>query len=171
VTITRPILVYSVNKVNKYTHQLREHHWKALKRILRYLVRIVYHNLLLHKSLTSSIIEFGDANWRLDLDDRKYTIGFCVYVGSNIILWKSHKQRVISKNNTKAKHRGIATMFVDITWIMSLLKELRIFSNTLVVYSNNIGVVSHSKFKTLWAWFTFHAWSSSIKVGPSSSSS
>jgi len=36
-----------------------------------------------------------------DIDDRKSTIDYRVYFGSNILLWSSHKQRVVSMSNTE----------------------------------------------------------------------
>jgi len=56
-------------------HQLQEHHWKVVKRILRYQAGTIHHGLL-HCSSTSSISEFCDCNWRSNLDDRKSTTGY-----------------------------------------------------------------------------------------------
>jgi len=104
------------------------------------------------------------------LDDRKSTAGFCVYLGSNIVSWGSYKQWVVSKSSTEDEYRSIATVLAEITWIMSLLKELHISS---VVYSDNLGVVllvtnfvSHSKSKH----FEFDLHFVLKKVGSSSSS-
>jgi len=37
ILITHPELPYAVNKVCQFMHNPQEHHWKAMKRILRYL--------------------------------------------------------------------------------------------------------------------------------------
>ena len=37
VTITRPKIAFSINRVYQYIHRLFDTHWKAVKRILRYL--------------------------------------------------------------------------------------------------------------------------------------
>jgi len=72
-------------------HQSQEHHWKAVKRILRYLAETPYYGLLLKSFSNSTILGFSDADWGSDLDDRKSTTGFCVYVGCNLVSWGSHK--------------------------------------------------------------------------------
>jgi len=45
--ITRPKLSYVVNKVCQYMHSPQDHHWKAVKRILRYLAGTRTHGLII----------------------------------------------------------------------------------------------------------------------------
>ena len=77
-------------------HNPQDHHWKVVKRILRYLSRIVHHGLLLRPSTHLPIFGFSDANWGTDLDDRKSITGCCVYLRPNLISWISQKQKVVS---------------------------------------------------------------------------
>ncbi|XP_020967419.1 uncharacterized protein LOC110266757 [Arachis ipaensis] len=37
-----------------------------------------------------------------DIDDRKSTNGFCIYLGPNLISWASKKQDVVSRSSTEA---------------------------------------------------------------------
>jgi len=36
---------------------------------------------------------FLDADWGVDVDDRKSTTGYYIYLGSNLVSWSSHKQK------------------------------------------------------------------------------
>jgi len=47
VTVTRPEISYSVNKVCQFLSAPLEDHWKAVKRILRYLQGTIHHGLLI----------------------------------------------------------------------------------------------------------------------------
>ena len=139
--VTRPELSYSVNKVAQFMHAPQNHHWQAVKRILRYLAGTVHHGLLLHRTSTSHVLAFADADWAADLDDRKSTTGFCVYLGSNLIAWSTHKQKCVSRSSTEAEYRAIAAVMAELLWLRSLLHELHIPTSIPRIYSDNLGAV------------------------------
>ncbi|XP_016184969.1 uncharacterized protein LOC107626580 [Arachis ipaensis] len=43
------------------------------------------------------------------IEDRKFTAGYCVMFGLNLVSWCSKKQTVVSRFNTEAEYRGIAS--------------------------------------------------------------
>ena len=139
--VTRPELSYSVNKVAQFMHAPQNHHWQAVKRILRYLAGTVHHGLLLHRTSTLNVLAFADADWAADLDDRKSTTGFCVYLGSNLIAWSTHKQKCVSRSSTEAEYRVVATVLAELLWLQSLFHELHIPTSIPRIYSDNLGVV------------------------------
>ena len=55
------------------------------KKILRFLKGTLDHGLHLKRLMNLEIIGFCDTDWALDLDDRRSTTGFSVYLGSNLI--------------------------------------------------------------------------------------
>nr|KYP40530.1 hypothetical protein KK1_038129 [Cajanus cajan] len=57
----------------------------AVKRILRYLCGTPNIGLHLTKSPDFTIRGFYDANWGSDLEDRKSTTGYVIYLGANPI--------------------------------------------------------------------------------------
>ena len=62
-TITRPDLSFSVNSICQFMHAPTEDHFRALKRILRYVKGTIDHGLQLHKVLTHNLIAYSDADW------------------------------------------------------------------------------------------------------------
>jgi len=140
-TVTRPEVSFSVNRVCQYMHKPQIDHWKSVKRILRYLAGTSTHGLLLTPSPNYSISSFSDSDSATDLDDRKSTTGYCIFVGRNLVSWSSKKQNVVSRSSTEAEYRSIVAALADITWIQSLLTELRIPSSTPIIHSDNLGVV------------------------------
>jgi histone deacetylase 1/2 len=73
VTITRPEISYSVNKVCQFLSATLEEHWKAIKRILRYLQGTIHHGLLIKSATINEplpLIGFCDADWASDPYDR-----------------------------------------------------------------------------------------------------
>ena len=140
-TITRPDITYAVNRVCQFMQQPLESHWKAVKRILRYLSGTVSHGLTFHKNSDLRLLAFCDADWGSDLDDRKSTTGFCVYLGSNLISWSSKKQNVVSRSSTEAEFRSLASVMTELAWLQSLMLELHLPIAMPTVFCDNQGAV------------------------------
>lgn len=118
-TITRPEISFSVNKVSQYMASPLDEHWKAVKRILRYLAGSVDFGLHI-KSSNRDLTAFSDSDWAADIDDRRSVTGYCVFFGSNLISWCSKKQTVVSRSSTEAEYRSLAQVVSEISWIKSM---------------------------------------------------
>jgi hypothetical protein len=90
-SLTRPNLVFAVNRVCQFMHHPTNIHWQAVKRILRYLKHTISLGLLLTRSNISQLQAFSNADWASCPDDRKSTGVYCVYLGSNLISWSLRK--------------------------------------------------------------------------------
>lgn len=107
VTITRPELSFSVNKVSQYMACPLDTHWKAVKRIVRYLSGTIDYGLQI-KASDFKLCGFSDSDWASDVDDRRSTTGYCVFFGGNLVSWCSKKQKVVSRSSTEAEYRSLA---------------------------------------------------------------
>ncbi|RVW63419.1 putative mitochondrial protein [Vitis vinifera] len=87
-TVTRPDIAYAVNIVNQFMSAPTVKHWAALEQILCYLKRAP--------------------------DDRRSTTGFCVFVGRNLVSWKSKKQNVVSRSSAESEYRAMAQATCEI---------------------------------------------------------
>ncbi|KAK2985083.1 hypothetical protein RJ640_022961 [Escallonia rubra] len=64
---------------------------------------------LLYSNHGHSCIEcFSDADWVGSKLDRKSTTGYCVFVGGNLVSWKSKKQSVVSRSSAESEYRAMA---------------------------------------------------------------
>lgn len=84
-TLTRPDISFSVNKVCQFLHTPTTVHWAAVKRILRYVQGTVNLGLKFNQASSMLVSGFSDADWAGCPDDRKSTGGFAVFLGSNLI--------------------------------------------------------------------------------------
>ncbi|PNX69458.1 putative copia-type protein, partial [Trifolium pratense] len=144
-TLTRPDIAYSVNKVCQFMPHPLESHWKAVKRILRYLKGTIHYGLLLQPSSSSppfSLRAYSDADWATDQDDRRSTSGSCIFFGSNLISWGSKKQQLVARSSTEAEYRSMANTTAELLWIQSLLQELQVPFHTPTLLCDNISAVS-----------------------------
>lgn len=60
---------------------------------------------------------YSNANWVLDLDDRKSTSGLCIYLGNNPIALGSKKQAIISRSSTEVEYRAMALAASELVWL------------------------------------------------------
>ena len=117
-------------------------HWKAVKRILRYLRGTMNFGLFLHRSPTLNITGFCDSDWGNDTEDRRSTSGMCVYLGENLVTWSSKKQPTVSRSSAEAEFKSLATTTAEILWLKSLLGELKSTGNrTPVIWCDNLSAV------------------------------
>ncbi|XP_019423027.1 PREDICTED: uncharacterized protein LOC109332499 [Lupinus angustifolius] len=71
-TITRPDIVFSVNKVYQFLGKPLQSQWTIVKRILRYLQGTVNFGLTIRKTQNHNplaLYAFCDADWASDIDD------------------------------------------------------------------------------------------------------
>ena len=141
-TLTHPEISFSVNKVSQYMANPLDSHWKAVKRILRYLASSIDYGLHI-KASNTSLTAFSDSDWASDIDDRRSVGGYCVFFGKNLISWCSKKQPIVSRSSTEAEYRSLAQAVCEISWISSLLHELQIKCPSVpVIWVDNISTIS-----------------------------
>lgn len=102
VTLTRPEIAFSVNKVCQFMANPLESHFKAVKRILRYLKGTLNYGLELKPAPKTgssfTLSAFSDADWASDPDDRRSTSRYCLFFGPNLISWSSKKQVLVARS-------------------------------------------------------------------------
>ena len=141
-TFTRPDISYAVQQICLFMHDPREPHYVALKRILRYLRGTLDHGLQLHRSPTTQLIAYTDADWAGCPSTRQSTSGYCVFLGDNHITWSSKRQQVISRSSTEAEYRGVANVVAETAWVRNLLQELLVpVRSATLVYCDNVSAV------------------------------
>jgi hypothetical protein len=81
-THTHPDLSFVVGLVTRHMQTPHEIHWKAAKRILRYVCGTVQFGIRYISGGTPLLVGFTDSNWVGDPDDRKSTAGYVFSLGS-----------------------------------------------------------------------------------------
>jgi hypothetical protein len=139
-TITRPDLVFSVNKASQFVSAPTDVHWQSVKQILRYVKGTLHHGLLLRHSPQLCLNAYCDADWAGDPDDRRSTTGYAVYLGLNIVSWSSKKHATVSRSSTEEEYRSLAMATSELLWLQSLLTKLgQLSTTTSVLWCDNLG--------------------------------
>jgi hypothetical protein len=125
-TITRPDLLFSVNSICQFMHAPTDDHFRALRRILRYVKGTIHHGLQLHKVSTHNLLTYSDADWVGCPDTRRSTTGYAIFLGANLISWSSKKQSIVSRSSAEAEYRSLAVATADVVWLIQLLRDLQV---------------------------------------------
>lgn len=125
-TLTRPDILFAVNKVCQFLHAPTISHWAAVKRILRYVQGTLKLGLRVRRSKSMMVSAFSDADWAGCVDDRRSTGGFAVFLGSNLISWNAKKQATVSRSSTEAEYKALADATAEMMWVQKLLAELKV---------------------------------------------
>lgn len=154
-SLTRPEIAFTVNKLSQYMYRPTTDHWVTVKRLLRYLCGTSDLGICLYRDSPLSLHAFSDADWAGNKDDFSSTSAYIVYLGRNPISWSSKKQPTIARSSTEAEYRSVAATAAELTWVCSLLTELHIqLPQSPVIYCDNVGAtqlcsnpVFHSRMK------------------------
>eukprot|EP00253_Pinus_taeda_P026954 PITA_26954 len=122
-THTRPDLSFVVGLVARFLQNPRESHWKAAKRILRYVRGTVQFGIHYSAKATPLLVGFTDSDWAGDPDDRKSTAGYVLTLGSGPITWACKKQAAISLSSAEAEYRGAVEASKEALWLRQILSE------------------------------------------------
>ncbi|XP_031252284.1 uncharacterized protein LOC116110205 [Pistacia vera] len=91
--LSRLDLAFSVNKLSQFLQSPTVAHWTASKRILQNVKGTLQHGVIFTRSQKFILETYVDANWASDINDRKSTSGYTMFVGGNLIQWCPRKQK------------------------------------------------------------------------------
>ena len=125
-TVTRPDIAHSVSVVSQYMSSPTIGNWAAVEHILCYLKGAPGRGILYSNHEHNRVECFTDADWAGSKEDRKSTSGYCVFVGRNLVSWKSKKQGVVSRSSAESEYRAMTQSVCEIMWLHQLLTEVGI---------------------------------------------
>lgn len=119
---TRPDIAYAASLLSQYNNCYSETHWKAAKRVLRYLKGTIDYTIVYEKS-TFCVDGYIDADWASNQLDRRSYTGYVFKIGESAVSWESRKQRTVALSSTEAEYMALSEGAKEAKFIRSLLYE------------------------------------------------
>jgi len=125
-TCTRPDLLLSVGVISRFMEEPVYSHWKAVKRVLRYIQGTVSLGLFYSRAENYKLVGYSDSDWCGDVDDRKSTSGYVFFMGNTAFSWPSKKQPIVTLSTCDAEYVATSLSVCHAIWLRNLLSKMEL---------------------------------------------
>ena len=103
---TRPDISNAVRAVARHSHEPKDIHWDAAKKILNYLLATAELSLKFSREVGVDVRTevYVDADYASKETDRRYISGALVLVGGSPVAWFSRTQKCVTLSTTEAEY-------------------------------------------------------------------
>ena len=138
---TRPDLAFPVIKMSQFSANPSEEHLKRALYIVRYLASSKSQALMFNGSTKLGIIAFSDADWAMDMETRKSTTGYVIFLADGPISWVSRRQKTLSLSSTEAEYKAMSDTARQISWLKLLFFEIGFTISKVPMFCDNQGAI------------------------------
>jgi hypothetical protein len=138
---------FAVEMVSRYQANPGQFHWKAVKRILRYLKGTADYSLCFQGENLQPM-GYANADWGGDLDERKSTSGYVFLLNNGVISSSSKKQSYISLSTMDAEFVAFSAAVQEVVWLRRFLNYLGFCENEIdlvLVHSDSQTAIAYTK--------------------------
>lgn len=121
---TRPNIAFAVNDVSRFNTNFDIAHWKAVKRILRYLRGTINYKLKYSKGIDDGLVGFSDADWASDIDKRRSCTGYFFKMSNGAITWGSKRQPTVALSSAETEYMALSSAVQEAVWLKQFGAEL-----------------------------------------------
>ncbi|KAL0436991.1 UNVERIFIED_CONTAM: Retrovirus-related Pol polyprotein from transposon RE1 [Sesamum radiatum] len=125
-SFSRPDISHATQQLSQYMQTPCQQHWNAALHLVKYLKGTPCIGLFFPAEANFSLKAYSDADWAACVDTRRSLTGYCIFLGSALISWKTKKQSTVSRSTAEAEYRSMGTTVCELTWIFNLLQDLNI---------------------------------------------
>lgn len=139
---TRPDICFAVNYFSRFQDKATDEAWNYLIRVLRYLKHTVDVGLEFKRNQSTDLCCYVDADWGMDVHDRKSVTGFVLKVYGSTLMWGTRKQNCVSLSTTEAELVALCTAVCEGLWLRKLFCDFGISFETILYYEDNQGCIA-----------------------------
>ena len=137
---TRPDIAYSVGVLERYQSNLGIDHWKAAKKVMRYLQGTKDYMLMYRWTDFLEVIGHSDSYFAGCVDSQKPTSGYIFFLAGGVVSWRSAKQTLTATSTMEAEFVSCFEATLHSVWLKSFMFGLRVvdsISRPLKFYCDN----------------------------------
>jgi len=120
----RSDISFAVGMLGTYQSNPGLDHWKAAKKVLRYLQGTKNHMLTYKRSDDLKVIGYIDSDFAGCIDTRKSTFGYIYLLVGGAISWKSAKQSIIAASTMEVEFVACFEATVQANWLQNFTSGL-----------------------------------------------
>jgi hypothetical protein len=137
---TRPDLAFVTGMLGRYQSNPGPDHWKAVKKVLRYLQGTKNYMLKFRESDNLEVVGYSDADFAGCVDTKKSTSGYIFTLAGGAISWKSSKQTLTASSTMQAEFVACYEATGQAVWLKNFIPGLRVVDSIvkpLTLYCDN----------------------------------
>lgn len=139
---TRPDIAFALSVVSQFAQNPNDTHWKAVKRIFRYLCGTLDRGITVGRD-REGLMGYSDADWGGDRSTRRSTSGYVFVMGGAPISWCSKRQATVALSSCEAEYIALTQASKEAVWLQLLLRELGVQGNDPVeILVDNQGAIA-----------------------------
>ncbi|XP_042952175.1 secreted RxLR effector protein 161-like [Carya illinoinensis] len=145
---TRPDISVAVGMLGCYQSNPGMSHWKAAKRVLRYLQGTKDYQLTFRRTENLEVTRYSDFDFAGCFDSRKSTSRYVFLLAGGAISWESMKQTITASSTMEAEFVSCFEATVHGLWLRNFISGLGVVESIdrlLRIYCDNSSAVFFSK--------------------------
>ncbi|XP_039048878.1 secreted RxLR effector protein 161-like [Hibiscus syriacus] len=147
-TCTRSDISFAVDMLGRYQSNPGLIHWRAAKKVLRYLQDTKDHMLTYRRTSNLEVVGYSDSDYVGCSDTQKSTFDYVFLLTDGVVSWKSGKHIVIATSTMEAEFVACFEATVQLLWLRNFVDGLGIvgtIAKPMGIYFDNATVVLFSK--------------------------
>jgi hypothetical protein len=130
---TRPDIMFAVSWLSRFLCAATNHHWKEVKRVIRYLKETINFSLNISSMKSKChLVVHSDADFA-NADDKKSTSGGIVTLDGTLLTWFSRKQNLTALSTTESEFIALGESVREMIYWKNLLKEFGISPSKCII--------------------------------------
>jgi hypothetical protein len=141
---SRPDIANAVRELSKVADGATKDHWKALLRVIKYVLSTENHGLKIKPSLKESFYMEGisDSEYAGDKDSRISVFGYILYFCGAPIAWKSKAGKSVTLSSTEAEYVAASEIAKEVIFVKNILDSVGIKVDLpITIRVDNVGAI------------------------------
>ncbi|RVW85479.1 Copia protein [Vitis vinifera] len=124
---TRPDIAFAVGMLGRYQSNPGIDHWKAAKKVMRYLQGTKDYKLMYRRTSNLEVVGYSDSDFAGCVDSRKSTSGYIFILAGGAISWRSVKQTMTATSTMEAEFISCFEATSHGVWLKSFISGLELW--------------------------------------------